>query len=122
VTFKLESVPSSTIRDFDLSTDVGSPSSFILSKSSSTYIYRNVGAGSYEVTLPSTEIEGYDVAVSCVGSASSSTSGDTTTFDVIGESVICTFTLTGKSVVLSLCILFNKKYRFRSITDNHLSC
>jgi hypothetical protein len=106
VTFKLESVPSST-RDFEFTTDVsGSSSPFTLSESSSTQIYHYIVNGEYELTLPLAEITGYTAAVSCVGAASSTTSGVTTTFAVAGADVTCTITLTGMStanvILLSL--------------------
>jgi hypothetical protein len=94
VTFRLVSVPSS-IRDFEFSTDVESGASFVLSDASSQHVYSNVTDGAYQVTLPSNEATGYDVDVSCVGAGSATTVGDTTTFDVIGGDVTCTFTLTG---------------------------
>jgi hypothetical protein len=94
VTFELDTVPSST-RNFEFTTDVETAASFELNDSSSTQVYSGVADGSYQVTLPSAETTGYDVAVSCVGAASSSTVGDTTTFDVVDSHVTCTFTLTG---------------------------
>jgi hypothetical protein len=95
ITFELEVVPSSS-RVFAFTTSA-EWSSFTLSDSSSTQVYHGVYDGKYEVTLPSNETEGYDVAVSCVGTGSPSiTVGDTTTFNVANRNVKCTFSLTGE--------------------------
>jgi hypothetical protein len=94
VTFELNTVPSST-RDFAFTTDVEAAASFTLSDASSTKLYSGVSDRSYQVTLASSQTTGYDVDVSCVGAGSTTTVGDTTTFDVIGGDVTCTFTLTG---------------------------
>jgi hypothetical protein len=97
VTFKLESMPSST-RDFEFTTDVsGSSSPFTLSDASPMQTYHYIVDGEYELTLPLAETTGYTAAVSCVGAASSTTSGVTTTFAVAGADVTCTITLTGMS-------------------------
>jgi hypothetical protein len=106
VTFKLESVPSST-RDFEFTSDVsGSSSPFTLSDASPAQIYHYIVNGEYELTLPLAETTGYTAAVSCVGAASSTTNDVTTTFAVAGADVTCTITLTGMStanvILLSL--------------------
>jgi hypothetical protein len=93
VTFNIAFVPSSS-RDFKFTTDIGTPSSFTLNRLSPTQTYVGVLDGFYQVTLPSSETTGYDVAVSCVGSAT--TSGQTTALLVFGD-ITCTFTLTGMS-------------------------
>jgi hypothetical protein len=107
VTFKLESVPSST-RSFELTTDVGSQSPFLLSAASPMQVYETVVDGTYDVTLAEDQTTGYDVAVECTGASSYSTSTDTTTFTVAGDHVTCTFTLTGnltENVILCRLLL-----------------
>jgi hypothetical protein len=98
VTFKLESVPSST-RDFEFTTNVGSTSPFVLSATSSTRAFYNVDDAEYHVTLPTSQTAGYTVAVVCSGASTYSTSSETTTFTVAGDHVACTFTLTGMLTV-----------------------
>jgi hypothetical protein len=95
VTFELDA-PTSGTRLFQFSTNVGSPSSFTLSHDGTkTQVYNEIGDGSYQVTLPTTETTGYDVAVLCVGAGSADTTNGQTAFTVAGGAVTCTFTLTG---------------------------
>jgi hypothetical protein len=93
VTIELTTQPS-TAQTFQLTADVGSASSFALSDGVS-HAFANVIDGTYQVTLASSQTVGYSVGVSC-DAASATTVGDTTTFDVVGANVTCTYTLTGE--------------------------
>jgi hypothetical protein len=103
VTFKLVAQPNSA-RTFQFSTDVDSPSPFTLSDASPTQEYTAVDDGSYAVELLS-DTTGYDVVLSC-DTASSTITGNSASFDVAGDDVTCTFTLTGTIPCCCLRVLY----------------
>jgi hypothetical protein len=98
------SVPSSS-RDFQFTTDVDASPSFTLSDASSTQVYSPIDDGSYSVTLEASQTVGYDVDVSCVGTTATN-AGETTTFDVAGDDVTCTFTLTGELLYVCFASIY----------------
>jgi hypothetical protein len=112
VTFKIQTSPSVN-RDFDFSTDVsGAVTPFTLNENGAAeQLYTGVQRGSFSVTLASSESAGYAVGVACTGANSVASGTETTTFDVVDNDVVCTFTLTGTNVATQLLLASTIVYK-----------